>query len=197
MTEVFLITGNKNKQLEFEKLMSNELKVQYVDIDLTEIQSDDIVQISENKAKSAYNMLIKKNVCTDGKMLVITDDTGLYLNCLNLFPGPYIKWMQKSLGSHGIANIVSRLQDDGCHAICVYSVYDGVNVRSFKGITQGRIAVPRGPDNFGWDNIFSPEDCQKTFSEMSFEEKQSFSPRYKAFVQLKDFLREELATQTA
>ncbi|SBT70454.1 Ham1 family, putative [Plasmodium malariae] len=87
---IYLVTGNKNKRLEFERLMKDELKVEFVDVDLTEIQSNDIVNINENKAQKAYEILEKQNIGKGKKFLVITDDTGLYLNCLNEFPGPYM-----------------------------------------------------------------------------------------------------------
>ncbi|SBT86316.1 Ham1-like protein, putative [Plasmodium malariae] len=189
---IYLVTGNKNKRLEFERLMKDELKVEFVDVDLTEIQSNDIVNINENKAQKAYEILEKQNIGKGKKFLVITDDTGLYLNCLNEFPGPYIKWMQKCLGSQGIVDITSKLQNYKCHAICVYSICNGTQTRSFKGVTKGTISGPRGPDSFGWDNIFAPENSERTFSEMSFEEKNMVSPRYKAFAQLKNYLLEEL-----
>ncbi|SBT70455.1 Ham1-like protein, putative [Plasmodium malariae] len=102
------------------------------------------------------------------------------------------KWMQKCLGSQGIVDITSKLQNYKCHAICVYSICNGSQTRSFKGVTKGTISGPRGPDSFGWDNIFAPENSERTFSEMSFEEKNMVSPRYKAFAQLKNYLLQEL-----
>ncbi|ANQ06229.1 Uncharacterized protein PCOAH_00004530 [Plasmodium coatneyi] len=197
--DIYLVTGNKNKRLEFQRHMDGELEVQFVDIDLTEIQSNDIVKINEHKAKRAHEILISDALgeSQPKRKLVITDDTGLYMDCLGSFPGPYIKWMQKSLGSQGIVDVVTKLQNNKCHAICVYSVSDGKQVHSFQGVTQGRIAGPRGSTDFGWDNIFSPENCSRTFSEMSFDEKKESSPRFKAFVQLKAFLLEELTKQSA
>ncbi|SPJ09639.1 Ham1-like protein, putative [Plasmodium sp. DRC-Itaito] len=189
--DIYLVTGNINKKEEFLKMMNQELSVQFVNINLEEIQAQDIVEINEHKVKTAYNILKKQDNNRNKKLYVITDDTGLFINKLNNFPGPYIKWMQKALGSKGIADVVSRLDDNICHAVCTYSVYDGKDVHSFKGITNGKIVEPRGDNKFGWDNIFEPESLCKTFGEMTFDEKQKFSPRFKAFVQLKEFLMNE------
>ncbi|KJP87879.1 RdgB/HAM1 family non-canonical purine NTP pyrophosphatase [Plasmodium fragile] len=185
--DIYLVTGNKHKRLEFQRHMNGELEVHFADVDLIEIQSNDIVKINEHKVKCAHEILSKD---TSGesqarKKLVITDDTGLYMECLGSFPGPYIKWMHKSVGSQGIVDVATKFQNNKCYAICVYSVYDGKEVYSFEGVTQGTITGPRGSTDFGWDNIFSPEGCSKTFSEMSFEDKQESSPRFKAFLQLK------------
>ncbi|CRH03000.1 Ham1-like protein, putative [Plasmodium relictum] len=192
--DLYLVTGNKNKKIEFEKMLNNELKVGYIDFDLIEIQSNDIIEINEHKVKNAFEMFIEQNIQTDKKKkkLVITEDTGLYIDCLNSFPGPYVKWMQKAIGSKGIYEIVSKYSDNKCHAVCVYSFYDGENVHSFKGVTHGKIVEPKGSDKFSWDNIFEPNDYKKTFAEMTFCEKKEISPRFKAFVQLKEFLLKEL-----
>ncbi|EWC89290.1 hypothetical protein PFNF54_01855 [Plasmodium falciparum NF54] len=153
------VTGNMNKKEEFLKMMDEELNVEFVNINLEEIQAQDIVEINEHKVKTAYNILKKQDNNKNKKRYVITDDTGLFISKLNNFPGPYIKWMQKALGSKGIADVVSRL--------------------------DGKIVEPRGNNKFGWDNIFQPESLSKTFGEMTFDEKQNLSPRFKAFVQLK------------
>ncbi|CAA9986587.1 Ham1-like protein, putative [Plasmodium knowlesi strain H] len=197
--DIYLVTGNKNKRLEFQQHMNGELEIQFADIDLIEIQSNDIVKVNEHKAKKAHEIMSRdaSGESKTRRKLVITDDTGLYMDCLGSFPGPYIKWMQKSLGSQGIVDMVTKLQNNKCHAICVYSVYDGKEVHSFQGVTQGRITGPRGSTDFGWDNIFSPENCNKTFSEMSLDEKKESSPRFKAFVQMKDFLLKELIKQSS
>ncbi|CXI19720.1 Ham1-like protein, putative [Plasmodium berghei] len=192
MAEIYLVTGNENKRNEFSQMMNDEIKVQFIDIDLVEIQSNDIVEINEGKAKAAYEILKKNNLETNKKIIIITDDTGLYMDCFNGFPGPYIKWMQKALGCKGIAEIALKLGKPKCQAVCVYSTYDGENVRSFKGATQGYIASPKGGDGFGWDKIFMPENLDKTFGEMRFEDKKNYSPRFKAFYKLKEFLFEKL-----
>ncbi|CRG93136.1 Ham1-like protein, putative [Plasmodium gallinaceum] len=190
--DLYLVTGNKNKKMEIERMMNNELKIEFVDFDLIEIQSDNIIEINEHKVKNAFEMLNEKNSQNNKKQIVITEDTGLYIDCLNFFPGPFIKWMQKAIGSKGIYEIVSKFNDNKCHAICVYSIYDGENVHSFKGVTHGKIVEPRGSDKFSWDNIFLPNEFKKTFAEMTFCEKKEISPRFKAFVQLKEFLLKEL-----
>ncbi|CAD2100304.1 Ham1-like protein, putative [Plasmodium vinckei] len=192
MTEIYLVTGNESKRIEFAKMMNNEIKVQFADIDLVEIQANDIVEINESKAKSAYEILKKKNLEPNKKIIVITDDIGLYMDCFNSFPGPYIKWMLKALGCEGIADVVLKLGNTKCQVVCVYSAYDGENMRSFKGTTQGFITSPKGANGFGWDKILKPENLDKTFGEITFEDKKKYSPRFKAFYQLKEFLFENL-----
>jgi len=52
----------------------------------------------------------------------------------------------------------------------------------FIGTTDGNIFEPRGENAFGWDPIFEPKSyLNKTFGEMTLEEKNIISHRYRAF----------------
>ena len=62
---------------------------------------------------------------------------------------------------------------------------------SFEGLVNGRITLePGGSGGFGYDPIFIPEGHTKRFSEMSDEEKNKISHRYRALEKLTRFLRE-------
>lgn len=59
----------------------------------------------------------------------------------------------------------------------------------FEGICRGNIiAEEKGTGGFGYDPVFIPEGADKTFAEMSLEEKSRFSHRSKAIGQLVLFL---------
>lgn len=62
----------------------------------------------------------------------------------------------------------------------------------FEGICPGRIIEqPRGNGGFGYDPVFIPDGSEKTFAEMSLEEKNIFSHRRKATDALASFLQEK------
>jgi len=66
---------------------------------------------------------------------------------------------------------------------------NGKEAHAFAGQVEGRIALaPRGKDGFGWDPIFIPKGEERTFGEMSQEEKNAVSHRRRAFEALKQFL---------
>jgi inosine/xanthosine triphosphate pyrophosphatase family protein len=46
--------------------------------------------------------------------------------------------------------------------------------------------APRGPDKFGWDPIFLPDDFDQTFAEMNAEQKNMISMRRQALEKLKN-----------
>lgn len=59
----------------------------------------------------------------------------------------------------------------------------------FEGIVEGRIVdAERGTEGFGYDPLFIPEDGNKTFAEMSAEEKNLVSHRGRAVRRLAEYL---------
>jgi inosine triphosphate pyrophosphatase len=46
----------------------------------------------------------------------------------------------------------------------------------------------RGPAVFGWDPVFQPKGWRKTYAEMTKEEKNQLSHRYKALDKLRSWL---------
>ena len=59
----------------------------------------------------------------------------------------------------------------------------------FEGICRGRIiAQATGTEGFGYDPVFVPDGADKTFAEMSLDQKNSFSHRRKAIDGLVLFL---------
>ncbi|MFO7997378.1 MAG: RdgB/HAM1 family non-canonical purine NTP pyrophosphatase [Bacteroidales bacterium] len=62
---------------------------------------------------------------------------------------------------------------------------------SFEGVVNGRITQEAGGSGgFGYDPVFVPEGHTRRFSEMSDEEKNRISHRYRALEKLTRFLRE-------
>jgi XTP/dITP diphosphohydrolase len=59
----------------------------------------------------------------------------------------------------------------------------------FEGIVNGRIVnEPTGNNGFGYDPVFEPENCGKTFAEQSMAEKNERSHRARAFKKLIEYL---------
>jgi XTP/dITP diphosphohydrolase len=59
----------------------------------------------------------------------------------------------------------------------------------FEGICKGQILYNmQGANGFGYDPIFVPDDASKSFANMTMDEKNQFSHRKKAVMQLFEFL---------
>lgn len=95
-------------------------------------------------------------------------------------PGPYIKWFQDSLKSHGLWNILAEYEDKQATARCTlaFSPFPYADPVVFTGKCQGNIVKPmEGNNGFGWDTIFIATGCDKPFSCLSASEKNQLSHR--------------------
>lgn len=173
----YFITGNKDK---FEEVKHLIPEIEQLDIDLPEIQEIDPKEIVKYKLQSAL---------AHHKGSFIVDDTGIYLSCLNGFPGPLSKWLEKSIGSEGIYNLTAKLNDSKAEAKAVIGyVHTDGEFHFFEGVVKGQIVQPRGKSGFGWDPVFLPDGQTKTYAEMTREEKTAISHRTLAVNKLKEFL---------
>ena len=73
--------------------------------------------------------------------------------------------------------------------VCVLAAArDGVTLASFRGTAEGVILdAPRGTNGFGYDPLFYFPQIQKTFAELSAEQKAQYSHRGAAFRQFLDW----------
>lgn len=176
MKDLFFVTSNDNKVREVEAILN--MKIQKADIDLAEIQSLDVEDVVKDKAVRAYEKIKKP---------LFVEDTGIYIQSLNNFPGALAKWIGKSLGFGWLCKVIEgdrRAQAKTC--VCLY---DGKDICVFSGAIDGEISREvRGENGFGWDKIFIPRGYDKTFAEMGTDEKNTISMRKIAFVKMKEFL---------
>ncbi len=171
------ITGNANKFAEAQAILG---QIEQRHLDLPEIQELDPHKIIRVKLEEA-----RKHV--SGEIMV--EDTSLYLEGMNGFPGPLIKWFMKALGHEGVANLVDRLGNDRAVAktLIGYSDAQG-DTHFFEGEIHGRVVHPRTTSLFSWDVFFLPDGQEKTFAEMSQSEKNEISMRRMAVEKLRAFL---------
>lgn len=179
MTEkLYFITGNKNKFAEVRAIIP---EVEQLEIDLDEIQEMDAQGIIKHKMKEA----LKHH---SGPFII--EDTSLYIEALNGLPGPLIKWFMQRLGVDGICQLIDKYENRKAEARTVIGYAKNPNeIYFFEGSIKGEIVKPSGETNFGWDPIFKPEGQDKTFQQMTKEEKNMISMRRIAAQKLNDFLQ--------
>lgn len=174
---MIFVTGNHQKLKEFEEILG--FKLNHSDLDLDEIQSAEVEEVARHKAKQAYEIL---------KQPVIVEDTGLYFEELNGLPGALIKMFVKKLPLDKICSLVG--ENRKARAMTCICFFDGEEIKTFIGETEGEIAKePRGTNGFGWDPIFIPRGYEKTFAELSDEEKTARFMRKEAIKKLKAHLK--------
>lgn len=154
--------------------------VEQLDIDLPEIQEIDAHKIIRAKLEEALK---------HKKEAFMVEDTSLYFDALSGLPGPLIKWFMKTVGNEGLFKMAEAFGNYGAEAKTIIGYTDGSgDIQFFEGSVRGTIVVPRGETNFGWDPIFQPEGKDKTFAELTAEEKNAFSMRKLAAEKLKAHL---------
>lgn len=179
MKEIIFITGNEHKLREAKQI----LKIDIVSkkIDLRELQAVELEDVIEEKLRHGYEILKKP---------VIVEDTGLFFNALKGFPGALIKMLIDRVGREGIVKLLEGFEDKTATAKCAIGfTKDGKEVEIFIGEIKGQIVSPQGESGFGWDPIFQPDGYDKTFAEMSAEEKNAISHRFKALKKFKEYLK--------
>lgn len=178
---IYFITGNKNKFEEVKRILS---EIEQLDIDLPETQGVDARSIIRAKLLEALSY-------KDGEFIV--EDTSLYLDCLNGLPGPLIKWFLKAIGNEGLVSLTEKFGNNKAEAKTIIGYAKNRNeIEFFEGTVSGSIVTSVGTSGFGWDSIFQPDGYDKTFAEMTADEKNSVSMRKIAAKKLKEFLNKEL-----
>jgi XTP/dITP diphosphohydrolase len=181
--QLIFVSSNPNKAIEAERILGMPLL--RAAIGLPEIQAADVEDITRYKLEVAR---------TKGYGRLIVEDVALGFDQLGHFPGPYVRWLLEAAGGTGLAVMAYGLRDRSARAQCCVGYWDGSDAHLFSGECAGEILVePRGDQKFGWDAWFQPRGSDKTFAEMSPEEKDRVSHRGAAYRKLAEHLRAESA----
>jgi len=178
--EIYFATSNPHKLREAKGLFEAKgIPLKHFKFSHNEIRSDSPEEIAKEAVEAAYKELKKP---------VFTEDTGLFIESLNGFPGTYSGWVQKKLGCRGILRLLKGETDRSAAFQTSIAFHDGKGIRSFDGICKGKIADNEiGESGFGYDPIFMPEGHPQTFAQ-NIELKNKLSHRYKTLSKLSEFL---------
>ncbi len=173
-----IVTSNEGKYKEYsEKLEGHYSEVEMANVGYPEIQADDL----EDVVEFALEVLSERSP-------LIIDDSGLFINVLNGFPGVYSSFVMRTIGCDGILSLMEDKEDRRSRFECVIG-YLGEEKKIFKGISRGTITQEkRGSGGFGYDPIFQPEESERTYAEMTSCEKNKISHRGRAMEELLDFV---------
>ena len=191
---IIFATNNQHKIEEIKKIVPQDfniitLKEAGIDQDIPEPYET----LEENaKEKSSVIHQITQHNC-------FSEDTGLEVTALNGAPG--VKSARYAGENRNFADNVNKLlqnmqnkTDRSARFRTVVSLIWNNEEHYFEGICEGSIIdAPRGNQGFGYDPIFIPKGSNKTFAEMSLEEKNLFSHRRKATDKLVAFLKEKVS----
>jgi len=100
----------------------------------------------------------------------------------------------KTLGNTGILKLIDNFENTKAHFASIIALYFEPLDKTliFEGNVHGKVSnTARGLGGFGFDPIFLPNKIpDKTFAELTIEEKNSISHRGQAWKKFINFLKE-------
>ena len=189
--KLYLASNNPDKRREIveilyphEVILPDEAGIKYY----AEETGSTLKENALIKAKTLYKKIHKP---------VIADDTGLVCDFLNGAPGVYSARFAGENASYEdnrkklieLAKKVTPEQRTASFITVAVLMLSEDSIFFFEGKVTGIILTEeRGANGFGYDPIFFYPERGMTFAEMSTEEKNKVSHRYRAFSKLKSFL---------
>lgn len=197
MKKLLVASNNEHKLREIKEILQDiqvevvGLKEANIDVDVDETGTT-FMENAYIKAKAIYDLLDNKE-----DYIVMSDDSGLAVDILDGAPGVY---SARYAGEHGNSQknnekLLSVLKDTPfenrkarfiCAIVLVYGKEEKIEV---QGEVEGYITdKEHGKDGFGYDPLFYVKEFNKTFAEMSAEEKNLISHRGRALETIKEQL---------
>jgi len=160
---IIFVTGNHYKfQAAKVALKNTRIGLTQKRIVVPEIQDESVEKIAAFSANWAANVLKKP---------VIVSDSGYYIEALNGFPGPFVKYINKWLSPENLLKIMSdkknrRVVWIGCVAYCEPNKKSIIDIEKYNG----KLALKPGKNiyrkNYGWiDTLFIPDGHKNPISE--------------------------------
>lgn len=195
-----ILASNNNKKIKEMKEILKELNIEVrslenekIDIDVVE-DGNTFEENAHKKAKEIYEILINKGT---KDFIVLADDSGLVVDYLNGEPGIY---SARYAGEHGNdkknnEKLLDKLkgvdkENRKAKFICQLAMFTEQG-EYFKvtGSVEGYIMEEiHGESGFGYDPLFFYEQLNKTFAELTAEEKNQVSHRGIALKELKKII---------
>ncbi len=167
--DVLFGSSNRNKFNEAKYILSNfKINLGFFKSSLTEIQAKSIKQIAALKVDDAYRRCNKS---------VIVEDSGLFIESLNGFPGPFSSYVFKTLGNSGILRLVGSNRKAYFQSVVAFCD-NKYGVMLFDAKIEGKISKISTGKGWGYDPIFIPKGESKSYAIIT--NKNEISHRYRA-----------------
>lgn len=184
-------TNNQNKVNEIRAVLGSSFRIialqeAGINIDIPE-PHDTLEANATEKAKTIHALTGRD---------CFSEDTGLEVKALNGEPG--VKSARYAGENRDFQSNIDKLLDKlsglaerNARFRTVISLILHNKEYQFEGICEGKIIhACTGTGGFGYDPVFIPDGADKTFAEMSIDEKNKYSHRKKAMAKLISFLNE-------
>lgn len=184
-------TNNLHKLEEVRNIIGNSFEI----LSLSDISCND--DIAETADTFEGNALIKaRHIYNKYRMNCFADDSGLEVDALDGAPGVHSARYATEGHDHEaninklLAELSEKTNRRAQFRTIIALIIDGKEY-IFDGYVKGEIIYERkGNNGFGYDPVFRPIGYNKTFAEMTENEKNSISHRGVAVSKLNNFLKQ-------
>ena len=184
MKKIVYVTGNWAKIASAKKhLEPLGFEIENIKMQTTEIQADTMREVAVFSAKEASEKL----GCD-----VLKNDTGLCVEVLNGFPGPYTHYVEDTLGEDGLLKLLEGVENRKAYFVESLAYCElGKEPIVFESKTYGTIAREKsGTYGWSWDYIFIPDG--ETLTLANFEDEKRWDYWSKdAYLQLAEYLNKK------
>ena len=191
MNKIVLSTDNKNKLREIKEILAD------FDIEIfgkSDVDGLDFEVVEDGE--TLYDNALKKADAMAKRvdLAVLADDTGLFVNALGGEPGVHSaryasEHDDKKNREKLLRNLEGKEDRSAYFKTQIILIDSKEHIIPIEGVCEGKISeVERGDNGFGYDSIFIPDGFDKTFAEMSHEEKNEISHRARALKNLREKL---------
>lgn len=184
-------TNNRHKLQEVRAIVGDRVEI----LSLSDIGCND--DIPETADTLQGNALIKARYINEKYGVdCFADDTGLEVDALDGAPGVYsARYAGEECNSEAnmqklLQNLTGKSERSAQFRTVIALIING-DEKLFNGVVKGRISTEKlGDSGFGYDPIFIPEGFSESFAQMSAEQKNSISHRFRAIEKLSNYLKE-------
>ena len=189
MNEIIFATNNAHKLAEVQAVLGDGFRlVTPRECGITEDSPETQPTLEGNASQKAHYLYDRTG------RDCFADDTGLEVCALNGAPG--VHSARYATDGHDfeannrlLLKNLEGITDRRARFRTVISLILNGEEHLFEGIVEGHIAdTPSGAEGFGYDPLFIPDGFEKTFAEMTADEKNEISHRGRAVRRLADFL---------
>ncbi|MGC9383852.1 MAG: RdgB/HAM1 family non-canonical purine NTP pyrophosphatase [Kosmotogaceae bacterium] len=182
---LYLVTTNSNKLKEINDISPDRFEIKSI----YEIFPESVVE--ENGDTFLQNAIKKVEAYKEQSVYLLSDDSGLEIDCMNGFPGvKSARYLENASYKEKMESIIEMLKnsdDRSASFRCMAVFYDPFKSNYFasEGSVNGSISNKiRGSKGFGYDPIFIPDGYDGTFGELGDDVKSKISHRVRAFKKL-------------
>jgi len=182
-----MVTENEHKHREAREVLAKYgVVLKRESLPKVEIQSRDLGEI-------ALYALEQLPLRLRNRRMMIVEDSGLFIEELHGFPGPYTSDVLATIGIHGLLRLLGNTNPrrKAYFESAVALSIPKRKSRLFKGRVWGKISrAPRGRKGFGFDPIFIPNGATHSFAEVGETLKNCRSHRAAAMRELAEWLQQ-------